>query len=307
VPSVADKELSDVWLSALNPVVYPSPVSHGEGEPAPGCPAFRGAAVAERPKNARPDKRAPVNAGRLTPRAGRHPVVWWDPKVLALDAQERVGLRQQIILEADESGSAAAAGESAHAQWQSEREASLTAGARASCAVVPVTALAEERAAEPAPEVRIETVAARGARPGGRRFGALVHAVLAEVDLRAGAPEVVRTAELAGRIVGASAEEVTAASAAVVAALAHPVIARAAASAALRREVPVAFRQEDGRLAEGVVDLAFREADAWTVVDFKTDAELGPRRTTYAAQVRLYADAIARATGEPAAPLLLVV
>jgi ATP-dependent exoDNAse (exonuclease V) beta subunit len=132
--------------------------------------------------------------------------------------------------------------------------------------------------------------------------------VLAEVDLRARAPEVERVAALQGRIVGASAEEVAAASGAVVAALAHPVIARAAASSALRREVPVALPQDDGRLAEGVVDLAFRDADAgWTVVDFKTDAEFGPRRATYAAQVRLYADAIARATGERAEPLLLVV
>jgi ATP-dependent helicase/nuclease subunit A len=249
-----------------------------------------------------------VNAGRLTPRAGRHSVVWWDPKALALDAQERVGLRQQILLEADEGGTTAAEGERVHERWRSEREALLAAGARASCAVVPVTALAEERAAVPAPEVRIEVVSAeRIARPGGRRFGALVHAVLAEVDLRASAPEVARVTALSGRIVGANAEEVAAASAAVVAALAHPLIARAAASPALRREVPVFVPQDDGRLAEGVVDLAFREADAWTVVDFKTDAEFGPRRATYAAQVRLYADAIARATGERAEPLLLVV
>ncbi len=310
VTGVADEELAGTWLSALHPAIYPTPRSPGEGEPVPGCPAFRGAAGGQRPANARPGKRAPVNAGRLTPRAGRHTVVWWDPKVLKLDAQERVGLRQQRILEADQGGTAAAEGERVHAQWQAERQALLAAGAHPSCAVVPVTALAEERsAALPMPEVRIETVAAtRAGRPGGRRFGALVHAVLAEVDLRASAPEVARTAELQGRIVGASAEEIAAAAAAVVAALAHPVIARAAASPALRREVPVALPQEDGRLAEGVVDLAFRDLDAgWTVVDFKTDAELGPRRATYAAQVRLYADAIARATGERAEPLLLVV
>jgi ATP-dependent exoDNAse (exonuclease V) beta subunit len=310
VTGVADGELEGTWLSALHPAIYPTARSPGEGEPAPGCPAFRGAAVGERPGNARPGSRTAVNAGRITPRAGRHSVVWWDPKALALDAQERVGLRQQVILEADAGGSAAAEGERVHAQWQSEREALLAAGSRASCAVVPVTALAHERAAEaPLPEVRIETVAAlRAGRPSGRRFGALVHAVLAEVDLRARAPEVERVAALQGRIVGASAEEVTAASDAVVAALAHPVIARAAASSKLRREVPVALRQDDGRLAEGVVDLAFRDADAgWTVVDFKTDAELGPRHATYAAQVQLYADAIARATGERAEPLLLVV
>src|SRR5262249_49678686 len=133
------------------------------------------------------------------------------------------------------------------------------------------------------------------------------HAVLAEVDLRASAPEVARVAELQGRIVGASAEEVAAAGAAVVAALAHPAIERAAASSALPREVAASLPLGDGRLAEGVVDLAFRDAGAWTVVDWKTDAELGPRRATYAAQVRLYADAIARATGERAEPLLLVV
>jgi ATP-dependent exoDNAse (exonuclease V) beta subunit len=56
-----------------------------------------------------------------------------------------------------------------------------------------------------------------------------------------------------------------------------------------------------------VVDLAFREADTWTVVDWKTDAELGSRRATYAAQVQLYADAIAHATGERAEAMLLVV
>src|SRR4030095_10301566 len=128
VTAVADAELADTWLSALHPAIYPTPRSPGEGEPAPGCPAFRGAAVAERPKNARPDKRAPVNAGRLTPRAGRHSVVWWDPKALELDAQERVGLRQQVILEADEGGSAAAEGEGGPAQWQGERGGVVGAG-----------------------------------------------------------------------------------------------------------------------------------------------------------------------------------
>jgi hypothetical protein len=171
VTAVADVELSDKWLSALNAAIYPTQRSPGEGEPAPGCPAFRGAAVAERPGNARPGNRAPVNAGRLAPREGRHSVVWWDPKALKLDAKERVGLRQQRILEADERG-AAAEGERVHAQWQSEREALLAAGARASVAVAPVTALAEEQAATgPASDVRIETVVARAQRPSGRRFG----------------------------------------------------------------------------------------------------------------------------------------
>ena len=86
---------------------------------------------------------------------------------------------------------------------------------------------------------------------------------------------------------------------------------RAAAAEALRRETPLLLRREDGSLLEGVVDLAFREAGAagarWVVIDFKTDRELGEQRATYAEQLRLYARAIAAATGEPVEPILLSV
>jgi len=71
----------------------------------------------------------------------------------------------------------------------------------------------------------------------------------------------------------------------------------------------VLLKLAEGGLAEGVVDLAFREEDAggWTVVDFKTDRELEPHLSEYAAQVRLYAEAVVRATGEPARGVLLMV
>jgi ATP-dependent helicase/nuclease subunit A len=113
--------------------------------------------------------------------------------------------------------------------------------------------------------------------------------------------------------VGCSEEEIEAAEVTVAAALEHPLLQRAAKSAAsggLRRESPVLLRREDDSLAEGVVDLAFREqgeAEArWTVVDFKTDRELGARRAEYEAQVKLYAEAISVATGEAAEPILLL-
>jgi ATP-dependent exoDNAse (exonuclease V) beta subunit len=67
----------------------------------------------------------------------------------------------------------------------------------------------------------------------------------------------------------------------------------------------------DGSLVEGVLDLAFREADAegpvWTVVDFKTDVEIGGRREDYERQVGLYARAVSVATGERARAVLLSV
>ncbi len=153
-----------------------------------------------------------------------------------------------------------------------------------------------------------------GGRPGGRRFGRLVHRVLETVDLDADEPAVWAASRAAGRLEGASEAEVEAAAVAVRAALDHPLLRRAALSQAdrgLRRETPVLLRLDDGSLAEGVVDLAFREESGdrphWTVVDFKTDRELGDNRARYAAQVRLYVDAISQATAEPARGVLLVV
>jgi ATP-dependent exoDNAse (exonuclease V) beta subunit len=67
----------------------------------------------------------------------------------------------------------------------------------------------------------------------------------------------------------------------------------------------VAWRQPDGSLVEGVLDLAFEDGGGWTVVDFKTDAEMGAELATYRRQVRLYASIVARATGTAVTPVLL--
>jgi len=87
-------------------------------------------------------------------------------------------------------------------------------------------------------------------------------------------------------------------------ALAHPILERARHADACRRETPVTLGEEDG-LTEGVVDLAFREGEVWTVVDFKTDRELAESLPLYRRQVSLYAAAIAAATGQPARGVLL--
>jgi ATP-dependent helicase/nuclease subunit A len=311
VPTVADKEIEDGWLAPLTPVTHPDRNSRGDGEPAPGCPSFGMDAIIDRPARARPD-RAPVRPGRLWPRAGTQPVVWWDPSVLELAVQHDVGLRQQRILEADEAGTVAEAGERAQADWQRARAERLARGGDPSLTSIPVTALAEERAqAESSPpvEVVVEEVGGdRAGRPHGRRFGTLVHALLAVVDLDASEPAIEAAALLHGRLVAASDEEVGAAAVAVAAALRHPVLQGAARAAELRRETPVLTRLADGRLVEGIVDLAYRDENAgWTVVDFKTDREFGERRQAYAHQVRIYAEAIESATGNPAHGLLLIV
>jgi ATP-dependent exoDNAse (exonuclease V) beta subunit len=235
--------------------------------------------------------------------------VWWDPEALTLDVQEEVSLRQQRILEMDPDGTAAASEES-YARWKSGRDEALVGGSRPSISVQTVTAASRGAVVEDKVQVEVVT-RADPERPGGRRFGALVHGILAAVDLNANSEEIGAVARVHGRLVGATEAEIEAART-VIAALAHPIMRRAASVAAsdLRRETPIFLRRQDGTLLEGVVDLAFREETAdfeWTVVDFKTDRELELHRAEYTAQLALYAEAIGRATESSANGILLVI
>jgi hypothetical protein len=84
---------------------------------------------------------------------------------------------------------------------------------------------------------------------------------------------------------------------------------RAHAAQRCLRECPVLLSMADGRLVEGVADLAFEEefgADrCWTVVDFKTDAEIAGHLATYRAQLEIYMRGIAQSTGIRARGVLL--
>jgi hypothetical protein len=247
---------------------------------------------------------------------GTHKVVFWDPSRLELDKQDEVGLRQQRILAADEGETVAGEGERLHAEWQARRAALLARGAQPSLRIATATEAKggafAATGAEGLLDVRIDaTDAPRIGRPHGKRFGILVHAVLSTIDLGAGAKRIENQARAQGRLLGASLDEIAAAAASVSAALRHPLLVRAKNAAACRRESPISVRGADGTLIEGVLDLAFREIEAgtpfWVVVDFKTDVEIAGRREDYQRQVRVYADAVARATGEKARAVLLSV
>ena len=107
-------------------------------------------------------------------------------------------------------------------------------------------------------------VDARGReRPGGARFGELVHAMLAAAPLDADRAAIEALADVHGRILSAPDEEIAAAIEAVQKVLAHELLARARAAdarGACRRETPVTCTLADGTLIEGIVDLAFEEA-----------------------------------------------
>ena len=259
-------------------------------------------------------------AGWLTPlgaaiRRGERHVRWGVPGRLRLEVEEHTGIVQQRLLAADEGGVRAEAGIAAHAAWQAGR-----ARVRAEAAVptIHVRTATEVAAADRSDlggaaleavlaEVETQRVEVDQARPRGPRFGALVHAVLAGIDLAADAQAVHALATLEGRLLEAPRHEIDAAARAVIRALAHPLLRQAATASECRRESPLLLRLEDGTLVEGVVDAAFLADGRWTVLDFKSDAPEGGREAEYRRQLGLYCLAIARASGLPTRGVLLYV
>ena len=69
--------------------------------------------------------------------------------------------------------------------------------------------------------------------------------------------------------------------------------------------MPLLLPLADGTTLEGVMDLAFLEDGVWTVLDFKTNAELSSSQSRYERQVQWYAYALSKLTGLPARGILL--
>jgi ATP-dependent exoDNAse (exonuclease V) beta subunit len=156
----------------------------------------------------------------------------------------------------------------------------------------------------------IGDAAFRSARPRGPAFGALVHALLARAPLdgRQDALAAVATAE--ARVLGLDDLDRGAAVQVVSEVMAQPLFDRVRAAAAsgraVQREVAITYMLPDGRLLEGVVDLAFDEGEQWTVVDYKTDQELAATgEERYRRQVAVYAAAVQAAMRQPAEALLV--
>jgi ATP-dependent helicase/nuclease subunit A len=122
-------------------------------------------------------------------------------------------------------------------------------------------------------------------RPHGRLFGTLVHQVLRDVDFDSSAAVLERIAQGCGARIGSSQEEIDAAVIVVQSILRHPVVSAAGRSGTACREYPFIYRDDDGKIVEGNIDLVYQQAEEWIVVDFKT----GPSdRVEYRRQVVIY-------------------
>jgi hypothetical protein len=259
----------------------------------------------------------PANTKTVAPGTfdlGSYAVSWWDPRALRLGATSTFGLKRDDLIVKDGDMFAVEDRLADYERWRESRVAVLAAGRQPSVKFMTATAWAAEAASTgvdqalleltPSDDVAIVQLPGAADRPRGPGFGTLVHAVLATVALDAPDNVVTRTAQTQGRIVNASAVETAAAATVARSVLAHDLIARARASAAVMRETPVSWVNDDGTLIEGVLDLAFAEEDATVVVDFKTDHELSSGEARYRAQLRQYVQAVARATGRPARGIL---
>jgi ATP-dependent exoDNAse (exonuclease V) beta subunit len=337
VPVVGDVAWDGGWTSPLNGAVYPEPAARRAASAVPGAPAFKKDSVWKRPDN------DPATAMTVSPgwhvmtggEAESYGVAWWDPHALTLGVEPSVGIRRESLILKDVADEVVDEGMREYGRWRSAREKAIGRGATPSLVVQtatewaageetkPVGAAPSHRAGQaglfdepqrppplpPEASVEVVVVSAGTGRTGGARFGQLTHAVLALAPLDAARPAIEALAEVQGRILSATEDEIAACVTAVETVLRHALLERARAAAArgqCRREAPVTRTLQDGSLLEGVIDVAFEENGRWIVLDYKTDRELASAgEDRYRRQVALYAGAIAEATGLPASGVLV--
>ena len=326
VPTIGDEVYDGGWLDPLMPATYPSLIMRQARAAAPGCPAFQSKdSVLTRPDGdpARPTTVAPgmyrfaPSTESRTPSPESYSVVWWDPRALALDVPAGYGLRRDDLISKDGDPKHVAARLAAYHEWESDRDRAVASARVPSVNVRTATTLAVEPAAAAladASSIEVLDVSHALNRPFGARFGTLVHATLATVRLDASADSVAAVAGVQARILPAAirepytAEEVEAAATVVSTLIGSPLFERirqAEAGGACERELPIAWKADDGTLVEGTIDLAFADADGLTVIDFKTDRELAADLGRYARQLELYCKALGAARGVAARGLLV--
>ncbi len=331
VPAVGDAKRNG-WVQCLNDAVYPPAARWRQSEPAEGCPAFGERSVARRPvddhhqpqpeTSVRPGRhRFPAAAGDGGERGdgrGSYDVVWWDADLVDRQPPASYGLLGEDLL--------VGAGEDPNRErferWRRHGEELAARGSEPSFRPVAVTDLDSDPPGAPA-DVTVETLPGQRDRPGGVRFGSLVHTVLRDAPLSGEADRIGELARLHGALIGSTAAEIAAAGTVVAGALASPAATAARASRRVLRETPFLLpvdAEEGRRIVEGAIDLAWLDEDGrWIVVDWKTDqgdldapsgngsgAARATRGERYRRQIRWYCHALEQLTGVPASGRLVL-
>ncbi len=264
VPAVGDAPFANGWIRPLNRALYPPVGERQSPQAGAGVPAFSGKdTVLERPDGQMPDA-STVRPGAYTLRDARggepYTVVWWDPLLLDILADDNRGLRRDDLIAKDARPEDVVADRARYEEWRANKAEVVARGAVPSIDIKTVTEWAkadDSGTAVNASLVTVDHVGGGGARPSGKRFGVLVHALLAAVPLDGDADQIADLAKLHARVLSAPDDERDEAARIVERVLGHRVLAAARrATGACRREAPVSIVL-NGTLVDGQVDLAF--------------------------------------------------
>jgi len=294
VTAIGEKEHEGGWLEPLYDALYPEDERKRVSSAAPGCPKFADTTVLNRPHDM--PEEVSVRPGLHVPRVGSHEVVWFDPAALRLKAEHAEGTENEQVLKGPPE--AAVEGLAKYQAWRADREGRIEQGSMPRLRVTTADHLTRCDDGEDI-EVRTVTFDAGEGRPGGRRFGRLVHDMLEAV---ASVSEIEELAAVCGREHG-SAEAECQAAARVVREVLDWLAREMQGMVERHREWPVVVRLSDGRLVDGRIDVAWSDGTRWTVVDYKTDR----RAKRNIAQVQAYGLAVRRATGMPVRCVVLEV
>ena len=187
VPAVGDEPFEEGWVSPLNHAIYPEPLAR--------------AATPSRPRaSARsPSGKTPSSNVPKATRRGRTPSALdvtgseresrpttspgGIPGVSASRSKQRFGLRREELIAKDVAPAVLEEKLRAYHEWRQRRDQALIAGAEPSVVVRTAGEWAASGFGLPGgfelPPVDVLTVARDGEMPSGRRFGTLVHAILA--------------------------------------------------------------------------------------------------------------------------------
>jgi ATP-dependent exoDNAse (exonuclease V) beta subunit len=279
VSSIGTQEW-DGWLSPLNAAVYPPRETWRNARSADWCDFSGEHSVLDWDSSSA--NLVCVRPGLHTPQSGTHEVVWFDPSKLELNKETAGGIANRDILRGDPGP-----GLAIYSDWTSRRSKILQRGGRPTFQVVAAT----DAASGEGTNVHIETVsiAISGSRARGRRFGSLVHSVIRDADFGCNLSMLERLARAHGRGLDSSDEEIRSAIEVVGAILQHPIVSAARESARVHWEYPFLYKEADGKIVEGNIDLVYQQGDEWIIVDFKT----GPAdRREYRRQVEVYGRAL---------------
>ena len=258
LPAVGDGPYDKGWIRPLNRALYPPRDQWQSPAPARGVPLFKGK------QTIMPDARADGQPVDDTIRPGTYQladpetgqafsVTWWDPLLLAKRPDDARGIRREELISKDANLADVAADRAAYDQWRERRSAVQAKGSVASMRVLTATELAEASEGK-ADQITIEDAGFGVIRPSGKRFGTLVHAVLATLPMQASSDEVHELAALHAKLFAAPDDERDAAAGIAIKLLKHPRFesARAAEAAGRRvwREAPVSLAHRLARTAK---------------------------------------------------------